>query len=97
VSGGRTRRGPQDLISPRGDVTSTLALNLVGIVLIGVAWFGASGQAKVAAAFPYIDLGVAGVLVVALGNTIYLQGFRRAVRNRSVAFRQSAAGGRAAP
>jgi hypothetical protein len=97
VSGGRTRRGPQDLISPRGDVTSTLALNVVGIVLIVVAWVGASGHAKVAATFPYIDLGVAGVLVVAVGNTIYLQGFRRAVRNRSAAYRQSTAGGRAAP
>jgi hypothetical protein len=97
VSGGRTRRGPMDLISPRGDVTSTVALNLVGIVLIGVAFFGASGQAKVGTAFPYINLGVAGILVVAIGNTIYLQGFRRAVRNRSAAFRQSTGGGRAAP
>jgi hypothetical protein len=85
MSGTRVRRGPSDLTSPRGDVTSTIALNVLGIVLIGVAWFGASGQTKVGAAFPYINLGVAGILVVALGNTIYLQGFRRAVRNRSEA------------
>jgi hypothetical protein len=97
VNGGRTRRGPQDRISPRGDVTSTVALNLVGIVLIVVAWIGASGQAKVASTFPYINLGVAGVLVVAVGNTIYLQGFRRTVRNRSAAYRQSIAGGRTSP
>jgi fatty acid desaturase len=97
VSGRRTRRGPEHLISPRGDVTSTMVLNVVGIVLIVVACIGASGQAKVGAAFPYINLGVAGVLVVAVGNTVYLQGFRRAVRNRSAAYRQSSAGGRAAP
>ena len=89
MSGGRLRRGAPGLVSPRGDATSTLALNVVGLVLIGVAWAGASGHAKVASAFPYINLGVAGVLVVAMGNTIYLYGFRRAVRNRLVAHRQS--------
>jgi hypothetical protein len=74
-------------------VTSTLALNAVGIVLIGVAWFGASGQTKVAAAFPYVSLAIAGALVVAVGNTIYLYGFRRAMRNRLAKYRLAKSGG----
>jgi drug/metabolite transporter (DMT)-like permease len=66
----------------RIDPMATLVLNAVGIILIGGAWFGASGQSHVGSTFPYINIGIAGVLVVGIGNALYLYGLRRSVKSR---------------
>ena len=64
------------------DVIGPVVLELAGVLLIVLAWFGANGESTVAPQFVYLNLGVGGVVLAGTGNAIHLLGLRRAVRRR---------------
>jgi drug/metabolite transporter (DMT)-like permease len=66
----------------RPDLLGPAALVLAGLVLLAVAWAGASAQELVGAQLTYVNLGVGGVVLCGTGNAVYLLGLRRAVRER---------------
>jgi drug/metabolite transporter (DMT)-like permease len=71
---GRRRRGPE-LVGP-------VVLVLVGLAVVVAAWAGASGQDKLGPQLPYLNLAVAGAVVAAAGNVLYLVGYRGLIRDR---------------
>ena len=80
----RRRVGTEPAAVDRIDPMATVVLNAIGVILIIGAWYGASGQAHVSSTFPYINIGIAGVLIVGIGNALYLFGLRRSVKSRLV-------------
>lgn len=68
-----------------GDVVMVAALSVVGLAGIGVAWFGASGTADAAAQAGWLNLAVAGFVVAAVGDSLWLMRLRHAVGARRAA------------
>lgn len=66
----------------RPDVVGPVVLELAGVLLIVLAWFGAHGESTVAPQLVYLNLGVGGVVLAGSGNAVHLLGLRRAVRRR---------------
>lgn len=73
---GRARRIPgPDLVGPA-------VLVVVGLAIIVAAWAAASGQDQLGDQLPYLNLGVAGAVIAAAGNVLYLTSYRNLVRDR---------------
>jgi hypothetical protein len=53
--------------------------NVVGSVLLVVAWLRASGAASLAAQVVWLDIGVAAVIVAGVGNVAWVVSARRAI------------------
>jgi hypothetical protein len=53
--------------------------NVIGAVLLAVAWLGASGSVSLRAQVPWLDAGIAGVIVAAVGDLRWLLAGRRNV------------------
>ena len=75
MSSSRRRAVGPDLVGP-------VTMNLVGIAIVLAAWAGASGQESLGPQLPYLNLGVAGAVIAAAGNVLYLIGFRGLVHAR---------------
>jgi hypothetical protein len=62
-----------------GDLVLLYLVNLAGLILILVAWFEASGDLTIRAQIPWVNVGVAGIIVAGAGNLLWLLTGRRAV------------------
>lgn len=65
-----------------GHVLQLCATSALGLVAIVVGWYGASGSALVDRQTLWLNLGVAGTVVAALGNCVWLLRGRGAVGAR---------------
>lgn len=65
-----------------GDVIALAVTAGIGLIALFGAWFGASGSASVAQQAVWLNLGVAGFTVFAVGNALWLLRGRRAVGER---------------
>lgn len=68
----------------RPDLWGPAALLLAGLVLLAVAWSGASGQDTVGPQIPFVNLGVGGVILAGTANALYLMNARKAIRERRI-------------
>ena len=75
MSGRAVRTSGPDLVGP-------VVLVLVGLAIIVAAWAAASGQDQLGDQLPYLNLGVAGAVIAAAGNVLYLRSYRDLVRDR---------------
>lgn len=64
------------------DVTGPVVLELVGVLVVVLAWVGANAEDTVAPQFLFLNLGIGGVVLAGAGNVLHLLGLRRAVRRR---------------
>lgn len=65
-----------------GDLVAVTATALVGVIAILLGWFGASGSPAPARQMLWLNITVAGVLIFAIGNCLWLLRLRRAVGER---------------
>jgi hypothetical protein len=70
------------------DVLATLLCNAVGIALLIASWVAASGQPAVGPQLPYVNLGVAGVIMAGAGDALYLHAMTRVVTRRRARLQQ---------
>lgn len=64
------------------DVLRLCLTTAVGLVVISLTWYGVSGSADTGRQALWLNVGVAGVVISALGNCIWLLRGRRAVGER---------------
>lgn len=64
------------------DLFRWFALLLLNVAGLAIAWWGASGTARLSGQFGWVDLGVAAVVVGGLGNMTWLLQGRRALALR---------------
>lgn len=64
------------------DLTRWTLGTWVGLIVIVVAWFGASGSAELDVQYRWLNLGVAGAVIVGTANIVWLLNGVRAVRER---------------
>ena len=69
----------------RADLVGLGALSAVGGALLGLSWFGASDRLELGEQVAYLNLGVAGLLVGAVGGLSWLRSGLRSVRTRKAA------------
>jgi hypothetical protein len=62
-----------------GHLVVVYVVNLTGLLLIVVAWIEVSGQLTLRAQIPWVDVGVAGIIVAGAGNVLWMLTGRRAV------------------
>lgn len=77
-------RNGQRLAWRDGDITMVSATALVGFVAIIGAWFGASGVGSVGQQVTWLNLALAGLVIFAVGNCLWLMRGRRAIGERRV-------------
>lgn len=83
-----------------GDILGLCAASAVGLVAIVGAWYGISGSASPASQTGWLNAAMAGVVVSALGNCVWILRGRRAVgerRARLVALHEGESGPDAVP
>ena len=73
-------------------VVASLTADLCGLVLIAVAWYGASAKVRVSDQLAWIVLGVTGLTLAAVGNAGHLFVARLRVRENRRAFEGEATG-----
>jgi TctA family transporter len=66
----------------RTDVLGTVLLNLIGLGLLVAGWATVSGKTRLADQMPSLNLAVAGIVIVGIGNALYLMNQRRTVEAR---------------
>jgi hypothetical protein len=67
----------------RRHLVGWLAGNVVGVLIVALAWIGASGATTLRAQVPYVNVGMLGVLVAAFANAIMLAEAHREVDART--------------
>jgi DMSO/TMAO reductase YedYZ heme-binding membrane subunit len=67
----------------RRNVVGWLAGNVVAVLIVALAWIGASGATTLRAQVPYINIGVLGLLVAAFANAVMLAQAHREVDART--------------
>jgi hypothetical protein len=65
-----------------GDLVRLVVLTLVALAVIGVAWYGASGEGRLSHQMSWLNLSVAGLMVTGAGNLMWLARGRRSVGER---------------
>jgi len=66
----------------RKEAVPTVALNVVGLVLLALSWAAVSGKVRLADQAPYTNLAVAGLLLAGIGNGLYIMALRRSLEQR---------------
>jgi hypothetical protein len=64
------------------DLAIVYVASFVGFALLAVAWWGASGTAKVSHQVPWVSVGAVALIVLGTGNVFWLLLGRRAVEER---------------
>jgi hypothetical protein len=72
-----------------GALRVTLAANLVAAVLLVIAWYGVSGEARLRDAAPWANLSAIGLVVAAFGNVRLILVARHRIGVRQAAVRRS--------
>jgi hypothetical protein len=74
--------GPPRSLDPwtADSLARLIAVNLVGVVLIGLGWYQSSGQGDVRTELSWLEVAIAGALIAGLGNAAWLVRGRRQVR-----------------
>lgn len=67
----------------RRNLAGWLAANGVAVLIVALAWIGASGATTLRAQVPYVNVGVLGLLVAAFANAIMLAQAHREVDART--------------
>lgn len=62
-----------------GEAIWTSVLNVVGAVVVFIGWLGVSGTARLSHQYGWTSVAVAGLVIAAFGNGLWLLGGRRAV------------------
>ena len=62
-----------------GEAIWTSVLNIVGAVVVLIGWLGVSGTARLSHQYGWTSVAVAGLVIAAFGNGLWLLGGRRAV------------------
>lgn len=66
------------------DVMRLCVTSAIGLVAITVAWYGISGSAYTGTQALWLNIGIAGAVISALGNAVWLMRGRREVGRRRV-------------
>ena len=74
----RRRPAPWD----PNDLVLLVALTLIAVSIIGVAWYGASGQGRLSQQTAWLNLAVVGIVVAGGGNLMWMARGRRSVGER---------------
>lgn len=77
-SGDRRRAAPWE----PNDLVRLVTLSLIALAVIGIAWYGASGEGRLSQQMSWLNLAVVGILVGGAGNLTWMARGRRSVGER---------------
>jgi hypothetical protein len=66
----------------RREALPTVVLNVAGLALLVAGWVAVSGRVTLADQAPYLNLGLAGLLLAGIGNGLYIMATRRTLEER---------------
>ena len=64
------------------DLVLLVATTSIGLAVLATGWWGVSGTARLSHQLPWLNLAVAGLIVLGAGNGLWLMAGRRAIATR---------------